>query len=208
MAEAQGVATKRGRAIGEVGSLASDFGSPEQREPPAEAVVLDVKAAEGKPTPKPHVCLNAPPIMARLGILTTIKRINPMARAANSSEADVLSFKRASVGVLGSFALLTMAMPLLLIGVSMPARASLFCELKPTRDGFVALRAGPGANTRVVERMRFDDEVMLGVRRKGAWVEVTYWRGGRFVSGTKPVGDPPTARGWMSATLLKEDSCG
>ncbi len=130
-----------------------------------------------------------------------------MAGAATSSKAGTPPFK-AAYSFLGSFALLSIAVLLLLIGVSIPVRASLFCELKPTRDGFVALRAGPSASAPLIQRMRPDDEVMLGERRKGTWVEVTYWRGGRFASGTRPEGDPPTARGWMNAALLKVDSCG
>ena len=89
-----------------------------------------------------------------------------------------------------------------------PAHASSFCEIKATRDGFAALRAGPDPGERELERMRPGDEVMLGQERKGAWVRVTFWRGGRFASGRNPAGDPPTAVGWMHRDLLAKDSCG
>src|SRR3712207_1924753 len=83
------------------------------------------------------------------------------------------------------------------LALAAPAQASLFCEVKATRDGFVALRDGPGAHARLLQRMRPGDEVMMGQGRKGAWVEVTYWRGGRFATGKNPEGDAATDRGWM-----------
>ncbi len=89
-----------------------------------------------------------------------------------------------------------------------PASASAFCEIKSTKDGFVALRDGPSPQARLLQRMRPGDEVLLGQDRKGPWVAVTYWRGGRFASGRNPTGDPPTARGWMHSGLLVTDSCG
>ena len=89
-----------------------------------------------------------------------------------------------------------------------PAQASLFCELKPTKDGFVALRAAPSPAARMIQRMRPGDEIMMGQGRKGAWIEVSYWRGGRFARGGSPGGDPPTDRGWMHSGLVAEDSCG
>jgi hypothetical protein len=56
--------------------------------------------------------------------------------------------------------------------------------------------------------MRPGDEVLLGQGKTGDWIEVTYWRGGRFHSGKNPQGDPPTAKGWMRASMIAEDSCG
>ena len=89
-----------------------------------------------------------------------------------------------------------------------PAAATVFCEIKATRDGFVALRAGPGPNARLLQRMRPGDEVLLRPEREGAWQSVSYWRGGRFRSGRNPDGDPPTAIGWMHKDLVAPDSCG
>jgi len=95
-----------------------------------------------------------------------------------------------------------------LLAAGHPAGASLFCEIKPTRDGFVALRSGPDPTARLLQRMRPGDEVLLRTERRGAWQYVTYWRGGRFRSGHHPTGDPPTALGWMHKDLVAPDSCG
>lgn len=89
-----------------------------------------------------------------------------------------------------------------------PASASLFCEIRPTRDGFAALRAGPAPDAALLHRMRPGDEVMIYPGRRGRWIEVAYWRGGRWRTGTNPAGDPVTAVGWMHEALLKPDSCG
>ena len=94
------------------------------------------------------------------------------------------------------------------LGLPAPARASTFCEIRATRDGFVALRVGPGPSARLLERMKPGDEVLLGQGRQGRWVEVAYWRGGRFARGRNPTGDPPTAKGWMHEGLIADDSCG
>ncbi len=94
------------------------------------------------------------------------------------------------------------------LGVAGPAQASLFCELKPTKDGFVALRERPRAKARMLQRMRPGDEIMIGEGKEGAWVEVVYWRGSRFAYAKSPEGHPPTDRGWMHSRLIAEDSCG
>jgi hypothetical protein len=96
--------------------------------------------------------------------------------------------------------------PLLL--VTTPAGASSFCEIKATPDGYVALRVSPDPAARVRARMTPGDEVLLGQERRGKWVHVTYWRGGRFASGKNPAGDPATAIGWMHGDLIAKDSCG
>lgn len=99
----------------------------------------------------------------------------------------------------------------LIVGVSaagsQSARASSFCEIKPTPDGFVALRAGPGVSSAVKQRMRPGDEVQLGTERSGKWISVTYWKGGRFRTGN-PAGDPPTDKGWVHSDFIVRDSCG
>ena len=95
-----------------------------------------------------------------------------------------------------------------LLGSLEPARASLFCEIKSTRDGFVALRGRPNPDAPLLHRMRPGDEVLLRPERRGAWQRVTYWRGGRFRSGRNPDGDQPTAIGWMHKDLVAPDSCG
>ena len=57
------------------------------------------------------------------------------------------------------------------------ASATGFCPLKRTRDGFVALRAHPSPNARLIGRMKREDEILTGLREMGRWVEVTWWRG-------------------------------
>jgi hypothetical protein len=62
------------------------------------------------------------------------------------------------------------------MGVMAPAGATVFCPILKSRDGFVALRTGPGANFPIVARMKEDDEVQLLEGRKGPWTEVRHWR--------------------------------
>jgi hypothetical protein len=85
-----------------------------------------------------------------------------------------------------------------------PAAATAFCQLKATKDGFVALRAGPGASSKLIGRMKADDEVLLGEGRKGDWQQVTWWRGDdRLVKGQ----DKVAGRGWVHYKLIAEE-CG
>lgn len=88
------------------------------------------------------------------------------------------------------------------------AGATLYCDIKETPDGFVALRAGPSASFEMIEKMRPGDEILLGQGKAGKWIEATFWRGGRFATGPNPVGDPATAKGWMHEDLIADDSCG
>lgn len=85
-----------------------------------------------------------------------------------------------------------------------PAAATSFCTIKKTSDGFVALREGPGADTRLIGRMKANDEVMVGLKEKGNWMEVTWWRGeDRHTKGFKA----SSGKGWMHKKLVEED-CG
>lgn len=87
--------------------------------------------------------------------------------------------------------------------VALPASATAFCNIKRTSDGFAALRAAPDANARILARMRYTDEVMLGQGERGPWREVTYWRGqSRHADGGFARGRP----GWMHRSLLGD--CG
>jgi Bacterial SH3 domain len=86
----------------------------------------------------------------------------------------------------------------------LPARASLFCYVKPTDDGFVALRRAPRVSAPMVGRMKAGDEVQLGLGRNGKWIEVYWWHGDdRLEKGfhTK------AGRGWVVRRLI-EDECG
>jgi hypothetical protein len=88
------------------------------------------------------------------------------------------------------------------------ASATIFCDIGKAAAGFAALRAGPSDSAKLLQRKTPDDEVLLGQGKKGDWIEVTYWRDGRFASGKNPQGDPPTAKGWMRSTMIAKDSCG
>ena len=74
--------------------------------------------------------------------------------------------------------------------------------------GFAPLRAAPADGAGLVAEMVPGDEVLLGQDEADGWIEVTFWRGGRFRSGAHPTGDPPTAHGWMRARDIAPDSCG
>jgi len=87
------------------------------------------------------------------------------------------------------------------------ASAASYSEVRATEAGFAALRAGPSERAKLLERMKPDDEILIGQGKSGEWIEVTYWRGGRFDSGKNPQGDPPTAIGWMHSRMVVEDSC-
>lgn len=86
----------------------------------------------------------------------------------------------------------------------LPASATSFCIIKKTSDGFVALRSGPGANTRLVAKMKPNDEVMIGLKERGNWMEVTWWRGDdRHIKGF----NASSGKGWMHKKLVEEE-CG
>lgn len=87
-----------------------------------------------------------------------------------------------------------------------PARATLFCEIAEASDGFAALRAAPDRGARLLEKMTPEDDIQM-LDRKGRWIRVAFWRGGRLDPAT---GQPrkATAEGWMHDSLLVPDSCG
>ncbi len=83
-----------------------------------------------------------------------------------------------------------------------PASATGFCNLRPSPDGFVALRAAPSLSARLIARMRTGDEVLLGLRQKGRFVEVTWWRGqDRHEKGYHHI----AGKGWADARWIEED---
>ncbi|MGE7469960.1 SH3 domain-containing protein [Bosea sp. NPDC003192] len=57
------------------------------------------------------------------------------------------------------------------------AQASLFCLVPETGDGFVALRAAPSAQGRLILRMRAGDEVQIVEGGRGGWSKVRHWPG-------------------------------
>lgn len=90
-----------------------------------------------------------------------------------------------------------------------PASASLFCGVRTTADGFVALRAKPDAQSRLVARMHAGDEVSPdgGEAMRNGWEKVTWWQGGRFKFVHARGNDPPNGRGWVKGRLVAEE-CG
>lgn len=73
---------------------------------------------------------------------------------------------------------------LVIIFAVLPAAANFVCEVEPTRDGFVALRAGPSAQSALIARMRPGDGVILRMRRSGDWRSATYWPDGQIPNET------------------------
>lgn len=91
-----------------------------------------------------------------------------------------------------------------LLASASTASATAFCSIKSTPDGFVALRAAPSPKAKLIGRMSSDDEVLLGQLRKGAWIEVTWWRGqDRLEKGFHA----KSGHGWVNRNLIEED-CG
>jgi hypothetical protein len=92
-----------------------------------------------------------------------------------------------------------------------PADATIYCSIRKTRVGFVALRAAPNAQARLVARMRVGDEVQTH-ERQGDWEFVTWWKGGRWKGGRFEAQrhggyDPHNGQGWMLQRFMADD-CG
>ena len=84
--------------------------------------------------------------------------------------------------------------------------ATTYCNIKQTKDGFVALRSGPNASSRLVAKMRVGDEIQAHSESRGKWIKATWWKGGRFKGGG-PTPDSSNAAGWVHGSLIEED-CG
>ncbi len=69
-----------------------------------------------------------------------------------------------------------MAAALACAALATPAAATSYCEVLPTRDGFVALRDAPGANGKLLRRMKAGEDVQIDstVRERGGWMKVFY----------------------------------
>jgi hypothetical protein len=90
-----------------------------------------------------------------------------------------------------------------------PASASEYCDIKQTPDGFIALRAQPGAKARLVARMKAGDAVMFDntVDARNGWTYVLWWKGGRASGATVRGLDTVNGKGWVNQMLLG-DECG
>lgn len=82
------------------------------------------------------------------------------------------------------------------------AEASLFCLIPRTADGFVALRAAPGAEGRLLLRMRANDEVQIVEGGRGGWERVRHWPGESRLG----KGYDGFTEGYVARRLLKD--CG
>lgn len=99
-----------------------------------------------------------------------------------------------------------------IIGITMcaagEASATIFCELKKTPDGFIALRAGPSADARLIGRMAPGDHLQVHSEEKGQWTRATWWKRSVYKDGVLVGRHKPHGRGWMNATFIVPDSCG
>ena len=86
---------------------------------------------------------------------------------------------------------------------SQPARATAFCWVLKSPDGFVALREQPNAKARVIVRMREGDDVLALDGHQGRWQQVRHWRSG---DRSKDVTRTDTHIGWVHSRYISE--CG
>jgi polynucleotide 5'-kinase involved in rRNA processing len=84
------------------------------------------------------------------------------------------------------------------------------CELKETSDGFVALRSGPSAKTRLVARMKPNEVIAiertesLELVMRGKWAKAEYFPGEEMPNPGEP-GSEKIRRGWVNFDLI--DGC-
>jgi hypothetical protein len=88
------------------------------------------------------------------------------------------------------------------------ASARYNCAVKSTKDGFVALREGPAASSKLIARMKKDEIVGLlhppdyeNLVRKGNWIYVRYVPGSVFDEANKADYDKAIP-GWVNGRLL------
>jgi hypothetical protein len=80
-----------------------------------------------------------------------------------------------------------------------PAFATAYCEVLPTRDGFVALRENPSPASRLVRRMKAGETVQLDttVKPRAGWTKVFYTGPDRTLM----------LPGWVNRRLIEKE-CG
>jgi uncharacterized protein YgiM (DUF1202 family) len=88
-----------------------------------------------------------------------------------------------------------------LLSVTGPAHATIFCEVLKTSDGFLALRAGPSVKAKLVFKIKSGEQVQVGLGRSGAWDKVIYYLK------QKKSADPKPLTGWVNPKFLS-DECG
>jgi len=97
------------------------------------------------------------------------------------------------------FSLLASAAMLASLWFGPSARATAFCEVKATRDGFVALRAAPSTKGTLMRRLKAGEMVQLDTTRPNpkGWTAVIF----RSDDGAAE------QVGWVSASLIERE-CG
>jgi hypothetical protein len=95
--------------------------------------------------------------------------------------------------------LLKLAAIAALAALATPAAATSFCEILPTRDGFVALRDAPGPKGKLLRRMKPGEDVQIDstVRERSGWMKVFYTGPDRSLM----------LSGWVSRRLVARE-CG
>ncbi len=106
------------------------------------------------------------------------------------------------------FRLAALSIGALMAFAAAEANATIFCELKRTRDGFIAMRAGPSPTARMIGRMRPGDHLQVMSEEKGSWTRASWWKKSAYPNGVLVGRDKPSATGWMNAKLIEPDSCG
>jgi hypothetical protein len=83
--------------------------------------------------------------------------------------------------------------------IASPAYATLFCDVKKTKDGFVAVREKPDARSKILVKVPFGEDVQLDSTRNEAkgWAPVIYSgpRRGKMIPG------------WVRSSLIVQE-CG
>ncbi len=84
------------------------------------------------------------------------------------------------------------------------ARATLYCEIVVTKDGFAAIRSAPSRSAGIVKKYPQDQLILLDDTRTPP-ATAKDWTA---VSIEDPVTKRIVARGWLHKSLIKPDSCG
>ena len=84
-------------------------------------------------------------------------------------------------------------------GVPTNIQAPIYCYVKRTPDGFVALRSGPSASHRMVTRMRPGEELFIEGTVSGEWRRVDLMRR----TGRDDGYFGPGHQGWMHSRFIE-----
>ena len=91
--------------------------------------------------------------------------------------------------------------------MSNPASAMILCWVKKTPDGFVALRSGPNADSRMIAKMRGGDIVWgdpdRTVRPRNGWTYVNWVKQSTYDK-TMSANAKIDGKGWVRESLIEE----